>query len=600
MKTRLLFNTAALLGAAAILWMGLDFIGANLLALAVTAVIGFVYILGQLELVQYRAATAGLNTALDAVGDGGGDDLERWLTQVPATLHNSVSQRVQGDRVGLPVPVFSPYLVGLLVMLGLLGTFIGMVDTLQGAVTALEGSTELAAIRAGLAAPIQGLSLAFGTSVAGVAASAMLGLNATLSRRERIQVTRRLDGCTATVFREHSLQYNRQQTYLAMQGQAEALPRVAEQLTAMAGELERMGNTLAAQLLENQEKFHAEARRQYQALGESVGASLRESLAASGRLAGESIAPAVEQVMATLAAESLKTNEQLLAGNRAHLEAVSGRLDAVSDRLAQGTGAMAEALREELGALREEEQQRSARVSGQLAQIASSAAGQFAELQTAATEQLASLESAAARHLSTLGSELEQPMLRLIESAEKTPRVVAEVIDRLREQATDSLERDNQLLEDRRALEQELAGLSQSLQDAAGSQQAAIAELVDSSNVMLQAVTEEFRQQLSGEASRLVDITTDVAGSAIELSSLGEAFSLAVQLFSESNQSLVDNLSRIEASMEKSTERSDEQMGYYVAQAREIIDQSMLSQREIIEELRRMGQTGDLFAAEAS
>ena len=107
MKTRLLFNTAALLGAVAILWMGLDFIGANLLALAVTAVIGFVYILGQLELVQYRAATAGLNTALDAVGDGGGDDLERWLTQVPATLHNSVSQRVQGDRVGLPVPVFS-------------------------------------------------------------------------------------------------------------------------------------------------------------------------------------------------------------------------------------------------------------------------------------------------------------------------------------------------------------------------------------------------------------------------------------------------------------------------------------------------------------
>ena len=40
-------------------------------------------------------------------------------------------------------------------------------------------------------------------------------------------------------------------------------------------------------------------------------------------------------------------------------------------------------------------------------------------------------------------------------------------------------------------------------------------------------------------------------------------------------------------------------MGYYVAQAREIIDQSMLSQREIIDELRRVG-TRDLFAAEAS
>ena len=52
--------------------------------------------------------------------------------------------------------------------------------------------------------------------------------------------------------------------------------------------------------------------------------------------------------------------------------------------------------------------------------------------------------------------------------------------------------------------------------------------------------------------------------------------------------------------LDKSGSRSDEQMGYYVAQAREIIDQSMLSQREIIEELRRLGQTGDLFAEEAA
>ena len=116
---------------------------------------------------------------------------------------------------------------------------------------------------------------------------------------------------------------------------------------------------------------------------------------------------------------------------------------------------------------------------------------------------------------------------------------------------------------------------------------------------MLQSASEEFREQLSGEASRLTDMTANVAGSAVEMASLGESFSLAVQLFSESNQTLVENLSRIEDSMEKSNERSDEQMGYYVAQAREIIDQSMLSQREIIEELRRLGQTGDLFATEA-
>ena len=111
---------------------------------------------------------------------------------------------------------------------------------------------------------------------------------------------------------------------------------------------------------------------------------------------------------------------------------------------------------------------------------------------------------------------------------------------------------------------------------------------------------EKFREQLESESDKLAEITANAAGSAADIASLGESFSLAVQLFSDSNTQLMDNLSRIEESMDKTTERSDEQMSYYVAQAREIIDQSMLSQREIIEELRRLGQTGDLFAAEAS
>ena len=52
--------------------------------------------------------------------------------------------------------------------------------------------------------------------------------------------------------------------------------------------------------------------------------------------------------------------------------------------------------------------------------------------------------------------------------------------------------------------------------------------------------------------------------------------------------------------MDKSTSRSDEQMGYYVAQAREIIDHSMSSQREIFEELRQLSQKEELVADEVS
>jgi hypothetical protein len=124
-----------------------------------------------------------LATALAAIPDKL-SNLVDWLDRLHPSLQNPVRLRIEGERIGLPGPTLTPYLVGLLVMLGMLGTFLGMVVTLNGAVFALEGTTDLQAIRSALAAPVKGLGLAFGTSVAGVAASAMLGLLSALSRRE--------------------------------------------------------------------------------------------------------------------------------------------------------------------------------------------------------------------------------------------------------------------------------------------------------------------------------------------------------------------------------------------------------------------------------
>ncbi len=164
-----------MLGLASVVWMGSVFVGNDSAALSVTAVIGGVYLIGVFELLRYRRATRGFTDALTAANEGV-TSLDGFISKLDPTLRSPVKLRVEGDRVGFPVPVLTPYLIGLLVMLGLLGTFVGMVDTLRGAVSALEGTTELAAVRAGLAAPIKGLGLAFGTSVAGVATSAMLGL----------------------------------------------------------------------------------------------------------------------------------------------------------------------------------------------------------------------------------------------------------------------------------------------------------------------------------------------------------------------------------------------------------------------------------------
>jgi hypothetical protein len=625
-----------------------------------------VYALGLFELVKFRNATSTLATALEKVSASDEFSLQTWLATLHPSLQNAVGQRIEGEKIGLPSPVFAPYFVGLLVMLGLLGTFVGMVDTLQGAVTALQGTTELEAIRAGLAAPIEGLSLAFGTSVAGIAASAMLGLNSTLSRRERMLATRELDRCISGPLRQYSLHFNRQQTYVAMQAQAAALPEVASQLGAMAGELQRMGQQLSQQLLDNQQQFHQSTEQHYKGLASSVESSLKKTLSASGKLAGESIAPAVEQAMGQLTAQTTDTQQKLLdvtehllktrAANEADwLEQQGERMQAMTTALRHDLETLTSSLKQELGALREEEAKRDTAVDKRLADIQirtaeqlgslhsstsdsfatlqasanqgldelqtsvaetlgqlneslgeslskleGTAAKQLSALETTAATQLATLESSAAEQLAGLGRELQAPMSALIATASETPRAAAEVIGKLREEVSNNMARDNQLLEERQHILQDLSKLSNSLQASSTEQKTAIEQLVSSSGEILTKVSEQFSEQLHSETDKLSEITANAAGSAADIASLGDSFSLAVQLFSDSNNHLIDNLGRIEESMEKSTERSDEQMSYYVAQAREIIDQSMLSQREIIEELRRLGQTGDLFAAEAS
>jgi dsDNA-binding SOS-regulon protein len=84
------------------------------------------------------------------------------------------------------------------------------------------------------------------------------------------------------------------------------------------------------------------------------------------------------------------------------------------------------------------------------------------------------------------------------------------------------------------------------------------------------------------------------------MASLGDAFSTAVQLFSESNTSMADTLSHLEQSLDQSSSRSDEQLAYYVAQAREIIDHSILSQKQMLEQIQQLGRQENLFVEAAS
>lgn len=510
------FTAAFAVGLMSVGWVGWGFVGSSWLALVMTAVIGGVYLLGAFELRQFRAATAALASAMTDIPQalpGLGD----WLDRVPPALRNAVRLRIEGERGGLPGPALTPYLVGLLVMLGMLGTFLGMVVTFKGAVFALEGSTDLQAIRSALAAPIKGLGLSFGASVAGVAASAMLGLMSAISRRERLEVARQMDGLIATVLRPFSLVHQRQETFKALQAQAHALPQVLDRLDAMTERIERRSQQLDEQLLGRQAQFQREVTLAFTELAQSVGASLKDSLADGARSAAESIRPVVQSTLTQMAQESERMQERLGEVAKTQVDTLSQQFSAllasVNDSLArtQSDHALAE-------------QQRQQAVYLALETIA----GNFAD-----------------------GTrELRHEMSRLAE-------------------------RDNLALQERTALVEQLGALLQTVNQAGA----------------------QFSQALDAHTGNAANMAAHITGSALELSSLAEAFGQSVQLFQASNDKLTQSLQHIEASINRSTARSDEQLAYYVAQAREVIDLSIASQEGLFENLRQLqGKQGKVVA----
>jgi hypothetical protein len=621
---RLFVLGAFALGLIAVVWVGWGFVGTSAIALTMTLAIGAVYLLGAQEVRHFSALTSALAQALAEVPQPLAQ-LSDWLGRVPPALQGPVRARIEGERSAMPGLALTPYLIGLLVMLGMLGTFLGLVVTFRGAVFTLEGTADLQAIRSALAEPIKGLGLAFGTSVVGVATSAMLGLMSAVSRRERLQVVRELDAQVATVFRPFSLAHQRNETFKALQQQAGALPAVVNQLQGLMEQMERRGQQLDDQLLARQDRFHREANAAYEALGQSVARSLDESLSASARLAGKTLQPVVENAMTAIAAESTRLHERVHAAVDTQMQGLFGAFEQRSAALissVQDTAARAQA---EQSAT---EQQRQAAWTGSLQGMATTLQTEWQQLgaQTLAQQQAvgqtlektatrwrdelaalrseeaargeatvqrlaelqASLNEQVATHLSTLGAAIEAPMARLMETASEAPRAAAEVIAQLRRETTQLGERDNLALQERTTLMNHIDSLLQTVQQATGEQRAAIESLVTSASAVLDQVGRQFAETVGAQAHRADDVAAQVSGSAIELAALGEAFGHGVQLFAATNDKLIGSLQRIEAAVGQSMQRSDEQLAYYVAQAREVIDLSISSQQGIVEDLRRL------------
>ncbi|KVW22209.1 chemotaxis protein [Burkholderia ubonensis] len=913
-------------GLVAVCWIGAGYVASNPPAAVVTLLIAACYLAGAAELLRYRQATATLAGAVNGLS-GPPPALDAWLDTLHPSLRGAVRARIEGARAALPGPSLTPYLVGLLVLLGMLGTLLGMVVTLKGTGAALESATDLDAIRASLIAPVKGLGYAFGTSIAGVATSAMLGLLSALVRRDRLDASQQLDAKVATTLRVHSHAHQREESFRLLQKQADAMPALVERLQTMMTAIDARSAALHEQQIASQQAFFDRTEQAYARLASSVGQSLQDSAAESARVAGAALQPVMETTMAGLAREMTVLRdavthavERQLDGlssgfeattanvtgiwNRAldehrrsseaaagHLHAALGqftdtfaqrstdlldgvatRLEATEQRMADGwqralarqeqvgetlaghnaraleaaaatfeqhsasllrtigeshaslqgelasrdeqrlaawresLAAMAAAMRDDLAqtsahhasrqqaicdalaktatdigtqtsmfeqhsasllntmreshanlqtelASRDEQrlaawsaslaemaaklsdewaqtsanhtirqqaicdalaqtatdigaqattfeqhsasllntmreshanlqtelasrdEQRLAAWSASLAEMAAKLSDEWAQTsashmgrqqaicdalaQTAADigaqtttfeqhsasllntmreshanlqtelascdeQRLAAWSASLAEMAAKLSDEWAQTsaqaasrqqdicdtlartanditaqaqahasdtiaeISRLVQAASEAPKAAAEVVAELRQRLSDSMVRDTAMLDERSRLLATLETLLDAVNHASTEQRGAVDALVRTSADLLDRVGARFNDTVDAETRKLDAVAAQVTAGAVEVASLGDAFGMAVQVFGESNDKLLSHLQRIEAALEKSLARSDEQLEYYVAQAREVIDLSMMSQKQIVEDLQQL------------
>jgi hypothetical protein len=684
---RNLLNLAVfLVGLAAVCWIGAGYVGSNPLGLAVAALIGVCYLAGALELYRYRQATFALQVAVADLS-AAPPSLGGWLDRLPPGLRHAVRLRVEGERVVLPAPALTPYLVGLLVLLGMLGTLLGMMATLRGTGLALESATDLEAIRGSLAAPVKGLGFAFGTSIAGVASSAMLGLLSALCRRERLHVVQQLDLKIAGSLRVYSQAHQREQAFELLRQQTAAMPDLLDRMQTMMTAIEQHSLAASERQRASQDAFNATTESVYTRLAASVERSLKDSVAESARAAGAALQPVVEATMAGITHETAalhgtithavqqqldglstgfdattrtvadiwkaalaqheRSNEALaqdLRGAHRHfaetfeqrsaglLESVAARLDATATHVAdawntalsqqqagneklaahnqQALAAAAATIEEHATSLVHAVQQAHADAQSTLesrdeARLATwvmtfeamsatlsnhwqQAGEHAASHQQAICDALARTAEAMSAKTQAHARDTIAEISRLVDAASEAPKVAAEVVAELRQKLSDSMVRDTAMLDERSRLLATLETLLDAVNHASTEQRVAVDALVTTSADLLDRVSTRFTDHIEAETGKLGTVAAQVTGSAIEVASLGEAFGAAVQLFGQSNEGLMERLQHVASALDQSLARSDEQLAYYVAQAKEVIDLSVLSQKQIIEDMQRL------------
>jgi hypothetical protein len=633
----------ALIGAGIIGRMAYIYAGNDWVALGVTLLIAIGFGLGLVEINRFMKQLGGWRIACETIGKDESSP-EEALEQAPKSVVHYLRMRLSGQYSTLPQLSLTPFLVGLMVMLGLLGTFLGLVETLQGARDALTGSTELEAVRMGLAAPIQGLSRAFGTSVAGVATSALLGFLLVSVRRETTQLQYELDYLLAGPLVSLSLVGRQTLALDSLTLHVENLPTTTEALGQVGNNLNEMSITLQ----QMQTKSAAEtagllsqtAKDVRETMSHSVGESITQAaqtldpvltfalqqakeqaqqqfeqwntaLKADEQNRAQSIANTLEHAMQEQLAAFRQTMNQVLqeaqANTQSSSEAVTTLLNSTRTTMETFSGESRHQfvmLEEQLGNLRaaiaHADVETVSHLEGQIGTITGAITAAFDQLDEGQKErtqllfgELGRLDAVVQEHLSLLGEGLAAPLTRVIETAAEAPKSVSKMLETLDTHLEERLERENNLLQDRQGLMDAMRLATEAVQKSTEQQGTTLENLVLNCDNQMSGMRERANEELMKAREQLEQSASMIATGGVEMTAVASMFTSAVEDYRKSNDTLMDGLQNIQEALNHSGERSNDQLSMYVDQAREIIDQSIISQKEMFDALREMRPAAD-------
>jgi hypothetical protein len=505
------------LGLAVVIRTLFVYLGHDLLASLIVVAMGAGLAVGLAELtlrvrraVALRAEAQGLPTLAS----------ESLLERVSPELRAMLRARLELTPMPTGGESLTPYLVGLMVMLGLLGTLLGLFETLGGAGHVLTESGNVDALRSGLAGPLRGLTRSFGCSAAGVSASAMLGLAAVLVRRHESQALRAVLAYATGPWRELS-PVRRQLTALErLSSQGDSLPRAAD---ALAQAAERI-DALAGRWDEAHQRATAAQQKSLSEVFVRLEGELGKSAASASRAVSETVAPLLTRLVTetgAAAAKQLSTTFEVVDRELAARRSADAELRGV---LGEQLAALA-SLRGELGQLL----QASAREAEARAERERSAEARHAEAMVREAEARSAREQAQdARHLEAMtalaqgGRTLEEATARsgkaLEETTARTGKALEETTSRTAKALEDTLARQEQAMN--ALLEtgaQQLSRLGELSTEGARDALARLVSVTDQQAARFADLDAQLEARQLSLAEKLAAVTEQQAGRLVQL-----------------------------------------------------------------------------------